>query len=345
MNTGEEAGGDVEVVTELPEGAVVEDETVSSDQESEDIEAIARAMAADKAAGDTEPGAEPAPAAPATEVDKKAARLEKAKASEERRIERQRARTGVEEASSLVARARATAESLAAREARIARLEKEKEDEVQRFRGALKEGGLGALGALGLDYSQLTAEELERQDPQALSRQALAEAKRLREELAEERRVAAAAAQARRIEEARAADNLELVEFAESETGKKLSPTVAKLATAARTSRMAANLLFSTADQVLTVYQRQLGRGPTFDELVNELDRGMDFLKTYGEGTGQAPAPDASQAPRHAHQRTLGSPRTGDRVAPRRELTEEELHAQQEKELQAAIDADIRSSR
>lgn len=315
----DEATPDVEVMDTEPASAG-----------PDEIDLLKAAMGAD-AEAPTEGDAEPPP--PAVNP-----RVEKAAAAERARVERRAALGKLEEADGLLSSARARAAAIEREaEAKMRRAE-ESLAERERARKLIEEKGLEGLSELGYDYAALTAAELDRMDPVALARKAAAEVQSLRAELAERERAARAQAHEQSISQAVHRDRSALVEFAEQASD--ISPLVASVAKAARTSPKAARVLIETADEIKDAYVARLGRLPYMHEVVAELDTALAFLQTSG-GPGPAPAPVLSQATRPRHQRTLGSPNATARpTAQRRELTEDELLEQQIAALKEAQAAD-----
>lgn len=315
----DEATPDVEVMDAGPDEPAVDE-----------VEALRAAMGEDAQEAPPEPASAPPPAVNP--------RVEKAAAAERARVERRAALGKIEEAESLLAASRARAAAIEREaEAKMRRAE-ESLTERERARKLIEERGLEGLNELGFDYAALTAAELDRMDPVALARKAAAEVQTLRAELAERERAARAQAHERALGEAVHRDRSALVEFAEQASD--ISPLVASVAKAARTSPKAARVLIETADEIKDAYVARLGRLPYMHEVVAELDSALSFLQATG-GSGPAPAPVQSQATRPRHQRTLGSPNATARpTAQRRELTEDELLEQQIAMLKEAQAAD-----
>jgi len=278
-----------------------------------------------------------APALPGV-AERSAARIAKAAAAEEARVERRAARLKLDEADRLLNDARGRAARL--EEAAAARLQKaeEYESERERARRLIQEKGIEGLEELGYDYATLAAAELDRLDPQAIAKKAAAEVAALRKEIADRDRAEQERQRSHALSTAVQRDRAALVEFAEK--ADETSPVVAHLARAARSDARAARLLIEAADEVKDLYVEQAGRLPYMHEVVAELDARLRFLQASA-GTGQAQAPVPSQAMRTQHQRTLGSPAVLARPsALRRELTEEELLEQQAAALREALAAD-----
>jgi len=323
---------EIEITTEAPEGADVID--VEAGPEGSDLEGQLLSQLEGALEGDKAARVEGGPPAPGTPEARAQARLEKARAAEAARVERRRESSKVEEAERIIRVATQRAQELEAqyaqRMARAEALEAERQEKLDRFKADVAKGGLEALAAHGLDYDTLVAQQLDRDDPNAIAKSAaqeVAELKRmLREREEADQRAQAQAREAeyqQRIAQAEHQDRLALVGFAEEAQG--VPPQVSRLAKAARSNRAAAKLFIETADEIKEAYNAEVGRNPTLREVVDGLDKYLDFLQDgrQSNGAGQAAAHLSSQAARH--QRTLGSPEASSRnPASRRELTQEE---------------------
>lgn len=279
------------------------------------------------------------------------AREERALAAERARLQKREA-AKLDEAQAYIDKVRAYEQrresELAQREANLKRMEREATEAREQLLNAVRNGGLDALSALGLDLATLQAAEIEKHDPVVQSKtkaeKALAELEALRAEMRAEREAQLKAretaeqeARRRQVHEARNQEQSALISFASSgDAG--VPPSVAALAGAAQRNPLARRALIEAADTLAGTYHEMYGELPTIRDLVAGLDGMLDFVQAPSVGTAPAQGAPRGQA---RTGRTMASPTMQVRESAPRELSEEERLNAELRELEEALQRDL----